>query len=73
MTSMIRGTCTTRFALDHEAEGPDPADNWSQVIWREADLFEVEHHERDHHFLDPFVALGAAAAVTARMASRFAD
>jgi probable F420-dependent oxidoreductase len=27
-------------------------------------LLEEEHHERDHHFLDPFVALGAAAAVT---------
>ena len=30
-------------------------------------LLEVEHHERDHHFLDPFVALGAAAAVTTRI------
>ena len=30
-------------------------------------LLDVEHHERDHHFLDPFVALGAAAAVTTRI------
>jgi probable F420-dependent oxidoreductase len=30
-------------------------------------LLDEEHHERDHHFLDPFVALGAAAAVTARI------
>jgi probable F420-dependent oxidoreductase len=30
-------------------------------------LLDEEHHERDHHFLDPFVALGAAAAVTTRV------
>jgi probable F420-dependent oxidoreductase len=30
-------------------------------------LLDEEHHERDHHFLDPFVALGAAAAVTTRI------
>jgi probable F420-dependent oxidoreductase len=30
-------------------------------------LLAEEHHERDHHFLDPFVALGAAAAVTTRI------
>jgi probable F420-dependent oxidoreductase len=30
-------------------------------------LLDEEHHERDHHFLDPFVALGAAAAVTSRI------
>jgi probable F420-dependent oxidoreductase len=30
-------------------------------------LLGEEHHERDHHFLDPFVALGAAAAVTTRI------
>lgn len=32
-----------------------------------AGLLNEEHHERDHHFLDPFVALGAAAAVTTRI------
>ena len=32
-----------------------------------AALLEEEHHERDHHLLDPFVALGAAAAVTTRI------
>jgi probable F420-dependent oxidoreductase len=30
-------------------------------------LLEEEHHEADHHFLDPFAALGAAAAVTTRI------
>lgn len=30
-------------------------------------LLDEEHHERDHHFLDPFVALGAAAAATTRI------
>jgi probable F420-dependent oxidoreductase len=30
-------------------------------------LLEEEHHEADHHFLDPFVALAAAAAVTTRI------
>lgn len=29
-----------------------------------AALLDEEDHEADHHFLDPFVALGAAAAVT---------
>ncbi len=32
-----------------------------------AALLREEHHERDHHLLDPFVALGAAAAVTTRI------
>jgi probable F420-dependent oxidoreductase len=32
-----------------------------------AAFLEVEHHESDHHYLDPFVALGAAAAVTTRI------
>lgn len=30
-------------------------------------LLDEDHHERDHHFLDPFVALGAAAAATTRI------
>lgn len=30
-------------------------------------LLEVGHHDRDHHYLDPFMALGAAAAVTTRI------
>jgi hypothetical protein len=32
-----------------------------------AALFEEEYHRSDHHLLDPFVALGAAAAVTTRI------
>ena len=32
-----------------------------------APLLEAAHHERDHHLVDPFLALGAAAAVTTRI------
>jgi len=32
-----------------------------------AGLLEDEYHRSDHHLLDPFVALGAAAAVTTRI------
>ena len=32
-----------------------------------AALLDEEDHEADHHFLDPFAALGAAAAVTTRI------
>ncbi len=39
----------------------------THVPVRGAALLDEEHHERDHHLLDPFVALGAAAAVTSRI------